>query len=107
MGHTPPIGPVPDELWWCTLLNQVAASLALGHRSGMPGPGPRRPVPSHRLPELAMPIGGIGAGSISMSAFGGFQDFAIRPTPRLSALPDGHASTDAAFAVLHVRGARP
>src|SRR3954465_14618930 len=71
--------------------------------------GPMRPIlpptDSNALPQLAMPIGGIGAGSISMSAFGGFQDFAIRHRPSLSARPDGHQVADAAFATLRVSGA--
>lgn len=67
----------------------------------------RRNVDSDRLPQLAFPLGGIGAGSISFSAGGGLQDFAIRNKPNLTALPDGHNYTDSAFALLHLRGEKP
>lgn len=58
------------------------------------------------LLQVALPMGGIGAGSISLSGCGGFQDFAIRNRPSFTALPDGHRFTDAAFAVLRVTGPR-
>ncbi len=64
-----------------------------------------RPIDSGLLPQLAMPMGGIGAGSISLNAFGGLQDFAIRNSPNMSAVPDGHGTTDSAFALLRVLGA--
>jgi uncharacterized protein (DUF608 family) len=53
--------------------------------------------------QVALPLGGLGAGSISISAFGGFQDFAIRHKPSITALPDGHGFTDALFGVVHVK----
>jgi uncharacterized protein (DUF608 family) len=60
-----------------------------------------------RLPQLAMPLGGLGAGCVSLTAFGGLVDFSIRHRPALHALPDFHANIDAAFAVLRVGGKKP
>ncbi|HNT34868.1 MAG TPA: hypothetical protein PKH07_07710, partial [bacterium] len=40
--------------------------------------------------QVAMPIGGIGAGCICLNGSGGFQDFSIRGKPLTSAAPDGH-----------------
>lgn len=54
--------------------------------------------------QVALPLGGLGAGSISISAYGSFQDFAIRHKPAITAMPDGHGFTDAAFGVVHVKG---
>ncbi len=54
-----------------------------------------------------MPLGGIGAGHISINAYGGLQDFAIRHRPALSAMPDAWLPTEAAFALLHIRGRSP
>lgn len=59
-----------------------------------------RPADSDDLPQLAMPLGGLGAGNICINAYGGFQDFAIRHRPELSARPDGHAVRDTLFATL-------
>ena len=57
--------------------------------------------------QVAMPLGGIGAGSICLNGYGGLQDFSIRTRPESSALPDGFTanSPEAAFAVLHIKGA--
>ena len=54
-----------------------------------------------------MPLGGIGAGSICLNGYGGLQDFAIRTRPETTALPEGFSSDspEAAFAVLHIKGA--
>lgn len=54
-----------------------------------------------------MPLGGIGAGSICLNGYGGLQDFAIRTRPETTALPEGFTSDspEAAFAVLHIKGA--
>jgi uncharacterized protein (DUF608 family) len=54
-----------------------------------------------------MPLGGIGAGCVCLNGIGGLQDFSIRNRPDNSALPDGHHTVDAAFALLHVKGRRP
>ena len=54
-----------------------------------------------------MPLGGIGAGSICLNGYGGLQDFAIRTRPETTALPEEFSSDspEAAFAVLHIKGA--
>ena len=57
--------------------------------------------------QVAMPLGGIGAGCICLNGQGGLQDFSIYHRPHLTALPDGHTDTPAAFALLHVKGRAP
>ena len=59
------------------------------------------------LLQIAMPLGGIGAGCVCLNGYGGLQDFSIRHQPATTASPDGHGFTDAAFALLHVKGERP
>ena len=59
------------------------------------------------LTQIAMPMGGLGAGCVCLNGYGGLQDFALRNKPATSAMPDGHAETEAAFALLHVKGERP
>lgn len=56
--------------------------------------------------QVAMPLGGIGAGSVCLNGYGGLQDFAIRTRPETTALPEGFTSDspEAAFAVLHIKG---
>jgi uncharacterized protein (DUF608 family) len=57
--------------------------------------------------QVAMPLGGIGTGSVCLNGYGGLQDFAIHERPATSALPSQWTSNspEAAFAVLHVKGA--
>jgi len=57
--------------------------------------------------QIAMPLGGIGAGCVCLNGSGGLQDFSIRNQPATTAMPDRHAAGDQAFAVLHVKGRRP
>jgi uncharacterized protein (DUF608 family) len=52
------------------------------------------------LLQIAMPLGGIGAGCICLNGQGGLQDFSIRNAPATSALADGHQMADSAFATL-------
>ncbi|MDX1934380.1 MAG: GH116 family glycosyl hydrolase [Capsulimonadales bacterium] len=59
------------------------------------------------LLQIAMPLGGIGAGCICLNGYGGLQDFSIRNVPAITAMPDGHFNTDAAFALLHIKGEKP
>ncbi|BDI32091.1 hypothetical protein CCAX7_41420 [Capsulimonas corticalis] len=59
------------------------------------------------LLQIAMPMGGLGAGCICLNGYGGLQDFAIRNKPATTALPDGHSFHDAAFALVHIKGERP
>lgn len=56
--------------------------------------------------QIAMPLGGIGAGSICLNGYGGLQDLAIHERPATTALPAGFSSnsSEAAFAVLHIKG---
>ena len=68
---------------------------------------PRRAFAGDYITQIAMPMGGIGAGCICLNGFGGLQDYSIRNRPETTALPDGHYSCHAAFALLHIRGRRP
>jgi uncharacterized protein (DUF608 family) len=68
---------------------------------------PWRSFKQNSLTQVAMPMGGIGAGCVSLNGFGGLQDFSIRNHPQLSSAPDGHHFTDAAFGILHLPGAKP
>jgi uncharacterized protein (DUF608 family) len=61
---------------------------------------------SHTL-QIAMPLGGIGAGCVAVNGFGGIQDFSIRHNPNFTSVPDGHSVSEAAFALLHVKGTHP
>jgi len=70
-------------------------------------PGPQRAFQGDRTTQVAMPIGGIGAGCICLNGYGGLQDFSIRNRPATTALPEGFAPSRAAFAVLHVKGTKP
>jgi len=56
--------------------------------------------------QVAMPLGGIGAGSICLNGYGGLQDFSIHERPETTSLPEGFScnSPEAAFAILHVKG---
>lgn len=55
------------------------------------------------LLQIAMPMGGIGSGSVSLNGHGGIQDLAIRHKPRLTASAAGHDAGLGAFATLHTR----
>ena len=57
-----------------------------------------------KLLQIAMPMGGIGAGCICLNGYGGLQDFSIYNKPAASATPDGHGFRDSAFALLHIVG---
>ncbi len=46
-------------------------------------------------------------GCVCLNGHGGVQDLAIRNRPATTALPDGHGSGDAAFALLHIKGPTP
>ena len=54
------------------------------------------------LLQIALPIGGIGAGCVCLNGYGGLQDFSIRHHPQLTAAPDHHLHGDAAFALLRL-----
>jgi uncharacterized protein (DUF608 family) len=69
-------------------------------------PGPQRTYTGDKVTQIAMPIGGIGAGCVCMNGYGGLQDFSIRTRPESTALPEGFTSDspEAAFAILHIKG---
>ena len=68
--------------------------------------GPQRTFTGERTTQIALPIGGIGAGSVCMNGYGGLQDFSIRTRPENTAMPAGFTanSPEAAFAILHIKG---
>ncbi|HLY41750.1 MAG TPA: GH116 family glycosyl hydrolase [Terracidiphilus sp.] len=70
-------------------------------------PAPQRTYTGDRTTQVALPIGGIGAGTICLNGYGGLQDFSIRTRPETTAMPDNFSanSPEAAFAVLHIKGA--
>ena len=69
--------------------------------------GPQRIFSGDRLTQIAMPLGGIGAGCICLNGYGGLQDFSIANRPTTTAQPEGFAASKAAFAVLHIKGKSP
>ena len=71
--------------------------------------GPQRTFAADRITQVAMPIGGMGAGSVCLNGYGGLQDFSIRTRPETSGLPVGFTSNspEAGFAILHLKGASP
>jgi uncharacterized protein (DUF608 family) len=72
-------------------------------------PGQQRTFSGDRATQVAMPIGGLGAGCICINGSGGMQDFSIRTRPETTALPAGFTSNspEAAFAILHIKGSAP
>ena len=69
--------------------------------------GPQREFRGDRTTQIAVPIGGIGAGCICLNGYGGLQDFSIANRPATTALPEGFSSSRAGFAILHVKGSMP
>ncbi len=69
--------------------------------------GPQRTFQGDRTTQIALPIGGIGAGCVCLNGYGGLQDFSIGNRPATTALPEGFSPSRAAFAILHVKGAKP
>ncbi len=69
--------------------------------------GPQRTFSGDSATQIAMPLGGIGAGCICLNGYGGLQDFSIWNHPSTTALPEGFAPSPAAFAILHIKGASP
>jgi len=67
--------------------------------------GPQRTFSGEFATQVAMPLGGIGAGSICLNGYGGLQDFSIRTRPETTAMPAGFSSNsaEAAFAILHIK----
>src|SRR6476620_627446 len=69
--------------------------------------GPQRTFTGERATQIAMPVGGIGAGCMCLNGYGGLQDFSIWNHPATTALPEGFSSSKAAFAILRVTGVAP
>ena len=61
----------------------------------------QRTFRGRHLLQIALPLGGIGAGCVCLNGYGGLQDFSIRHAPSTSAMPDHHQPLDAGFALLH------
>ncbi len=92
---TPPATADPSRNEWTAYAPEVLLRAA-----------PQRTFSGENATQVAMPLGGIGAGSICLNGYGGLQDFAIRTHPETTALPEGFSSgsPEAAFAVLHIKG---
>jgi uncharacterized protein (DUF608 family) len=58
-------------------------------------------------PQVAFPLGGIGAAGPCINASGGLQDFSINHRPDTTARPDTYDAMHAAFGLLHLPGQRP
>src|ERR1039458_7520135 len=69
--------------------------------------GPQRTFSGDSATQVAMPLGGIGAGCICLNGYGGLQGFLIWNHPSTTALPEGFAPSQGAFAILHIKGAPP
>lgn len=65
--------------------------------------GPQRTFSKDAAAQVAMPVGGIGAGCVCFNGYGGLQDFSIWNHPTTTALPEGFAASKGAFAILHVK----
>ena len=65
-------------------------------------PQRQRVFRGNQLSQIAFPLGGIGAGAISLNGYGGLQDFSVRNRPALTAAQEVDGYSDTAFAVLHI-----
>ena len=96
-----------------TDLQAAASTNASAHESGAKASadlfetGQQRTFSGENTTQVAMPLGGIGAGSICLNGYGGLQDFSIHTRPETTAMPSefSASSPEAAFAVLHIKGA--
>jgi uncharacterized protein (DUF608 family) len=66
-------------------------------------PGLQRTFTRDTATQVAMPVGGIGAGCVCFNGYGGLQDFSIWNHPTTTALPEGFAGSKGGFAILHVK----
>ena len=61
-----------------------------------------------QLLQIAMPMGGIGAGCICLNGHGGLQDYAIHNRPATTAWADVNSHAEGTgFGIVHVKGERP
>jgi len=67
-------------------------------------PGAQRTYSGINATQVAMPVGGIGAGCICLNGYGGVQDFSVSNHPTTTALPQGFSPSKAGFAILHLKG---
>jgi uncharacterized protein (DUF608 family) len=65
--------------------------------------GAQRTFTRDTATQVAMPVGGIGAGCVCFNGYGGLQDFSIWNHPTTTALPEGFAASKAGFAILHIK----
>ena len=63
-----------------------------------------RKFESEQLLQIAMPMGGIGAGSVCLSGNGSLVDWSISNHANTTALADGHEIRESAFALLRIGG---
>ena len=103
LGAAVPLGKLPAE---AIVANARVAEGAPFSAEELFKLGPQRNFTGERATQIAMPIGGIGAGCICLNGYGGLQDFSILRRPATTALPSKWSSNspEAAFAVLHVKG---
>lgn len=89
----PPSDPISEEI-------PYSSEELFGH-------GPQRSFSGDSATQIAMPLGGIGAGCICLNGYGGLQDFSIWNHPSTTALPEGFAPSQGGFAILHIKGEAP
>ncbi len=89
----PPSDPISEEI-------PYSSEELFGH-------GPQRSFSGDSATQIAMPLGGIGAGCICLNGYGGLQDFSIWNRPSTTALPEGFAPSQGGFAILHIKGESP
>ncbi len=85
----------------------AATLVALATAHARTGNGDSTLYSGENLDQIAMPIGGIGTGSIALTGIGGLQDFSIRHMPEFSAQVSCWHNLPGGFALLHVGGEEP
>jgi hypothetical protein len=83
-------------------LLDLPTSLFMKNLKSSPAVQPPFAYRGENLLQIALPIGGIGAGSVCMNGHGGLQDFSLRHNPYFTAIPDGHVELQSAFALIHL-----